>query len=55
MDFFDMLAIVVSKADIELTPDAIGPYLFKNGYLGTSRKEQLDEIAAKAKALRKDS
>ena len=49
-----MLAIAAARSDIELTTEAIGQYLFQNGYAAKSKFAQLSDVAAMAKTLRKE-
>lgn len=49
----EMLAIAVSRSDIELTPDVIGQYLSDTGYTARSKYDRLNEIAQRASELRK--
>lgn len=50
----EMLAIAAARSDIELSPEAIGQYLFQNGYAAKSKFSQLSDVAAMAQTLRKE-
>ncbi len=50
----EMLAIALSRSDIELVPAIIGQYLFNTGYMAKSKYAKLDEIAQRASELRKE-
>ncbi|MEG1384315.1 MAG: hypothetical protein RSD08_03355 [Oscillospiraceae bacterium] len=50
----EMLAIALMRTDVELSPAAIGQYLFNTGYMAKSKYSKLDEIAQQASKLRKE-
>ncbi len=50
----EMLAIAAARSDIELSPEAIGQYLFQNGYAAKSKFSQLSDVTAMAQTLRKE-
>jgi hypothetical protein len=52
--YIEMLAIAVSRADVKLSPDTIGQYLFDAGYMAKSKYGRLDEIAQQAEKLRNE-
>ncbi len=49
--YMQMLSIALVRANVELTPDIIGPYLFNTGYTAKSKYAQLDEIAKLARKI----
>ena len=53
--YSEMLAIAAARADIELTPETIGKYLFQNGFAAKSKFTQLSDVTAMAQTLRKES
>lgn len=53
-EYNEMLAIACARADIELSPQVIGQYLFDVGYLAKSKYTKLGEIAQQALKLRKE-
>ena len=53
--YSEMLAIAAARAEIELTPEAIGQYLFHNGFAAKSKFTQLSDVTAMAQTLRKES
>lgn len=50
----EMLAIELARADVELTEEAAGQYLFNTGYLAKSKYAKLGEIVQRASELRKE-
>ena len=47
-----MLAIALARADVELSPEVAGPYLFNAGYMAKSKYARLGEIVQRAKDIR---
>ena len=52
--YFEMLAIALSRMDIELTESAAGKALFDAGYMGKSKYSRLGEIVQRAEAIREE-
>lgn len=52
--YTEMLAIALARADVELSPEVIGQYLFDTGYMAKSKYAKLGEIAQRALELRKE-
>ena len=52
--YSEMLAIVLSKSNIQLEPELVGRYLFDTGYMAKSKYVNLDMIATQALELRKE-
>lgn len=52
-DYNEMLAIFLAGEKIELLPEIIGPYLFQTGYMAKRKYGKLDEIAERARTLRR--
>ena len=50
----EMLAIALARTDVELSPQAVGQYLFNTGYLAKSKYVNLSEISQRAIELRKE-
>lgn len=50
----EMLAIALARADVQLSPEVIGQYLFNTGYMAKSKYTKLGEIAQQASKLRKE-
>ena len=53
-NYTEMLAIEVSRKDVELNPESVGNYLFDNGYLAKSKYSKLGEITQRAIELRNE-
>ena len=54
MSYTEMLCEAVAKADIDLTPEAVGEYLFTNGYTARRKYSSMPEIIEKAKIIREE-
>jgi len=52
MDYMEIMIDAVAKADIPLNDNAVGQFLFKDGYTGRSKTSRVDEIIKKAKDIR---
>ena len=52
LKYQEMLAVAASKADITLTTEAVGAYLFATGDMAKSKYAGLGNIADQAKELR---
>jgi len=52
LKYQEMLAVAASKADITLTTEAVGAYLFATGYMAKSKYAGLGNIVDQAKELR---
>ena len=52
LKYREMLAVAASKADITLTTEAVGAYLFATGYMAKSKYAGLGNIVDQAKELR---
>lgn len=50
--YTEMLAIALARADVELSPEVAGPYLFNAGYMAKSKYARLGEIVQRAKDIR---
>ena len=50
--YFEMLAIALSRMDVELTESTAGKALFDAGYMGKSKYSRLGEIIQRAQELR---
>ncbi len=50
--FDELLSFVTARANIDLTPEKVGQYLFDSGYLSKSKYAKLDDIIQNAKKLR---
>lgn len=53
-NYSEMLAIALSRTDVELTAEVIGQYLCDTGYMAKSKYAKLGEIAQRAAELRKE-
>lgn len=53
-NYNEMLAIALARADVKLTSEAIGQYLFSTGYISKRKYAKLDEIAHRSEELRKE-
>lgn len=49
-----MLAIALSRTNVELTKDVAGPYLCEAGYIAKSKFARLDEIVQMAEKLKEE-
>lgn len=54
LSYTEMLSEAVAKADIDLTPEAVGEYLFTNGYTARRKYSSMPEIIEKAKIIREE-
>lgn len=54
LSYTEMLCEAVAKADIDLTPEAVGEYLFTNGYTARRKYSSMPEIIEKAKIIREE-
>jgi len=52
MTYKEMLSVAASCADIELTSESVGAYLFSNGYTAKRKYSDMDGIVERAKELR---
>lgn len=52
--FNEMLAIALARADVELSPEICGQYLFNAGYTAKSKYAKLDEIVQQAYKIRNE-
>lgn len=52
--YIEMLAIALARADLELTPENAGRYLFQTGYMAKSKYGRMDEIVQLAQSLREE-
>ena len=52
MDYTEIMADAIAKADIPLKNSAVGKFLYENGYTGRSTTAKANEIIDKAKAIR---
>ena len=52
MKYQEMLAVAAAKADIPLTTESVGAYLFATGYMAKSKYAGLGNIVDQAKELR---
>lgn len=50
----EMLSEAAAKADIELTPDAVGEYLFTNGFTAKRKYSSMPKIIEMAKKIREE-
>ena len=53
-NYTEMLAIEVSRKDVELNPESVGTHLFDTGYLAKSKYSKLGEITQRAIELRNE-
>lgn len=53
-NYSEMLAIALSRTDVELATEVIGQYLCDTGYMAKSKYAKLGEIAQRAAELRKE-
>ena len=53
-NYSEMLAIALSRTDVELTAEVIGQYLYDTGYMAKSKYAKLCEIAQRAAELRRE-
>ena len=54
LSYTEMLSEAVAKADIDLTPEAVGECLFTNGYTARRKYSSMPEIIEKAKIIREE-
>lgn len=54
LSYTEMLCEAVAKADIDLTAEAVGEYLFTNGYTARRKYASMPEIIKKAKIIREE-
>ena len=52
--YYEMLAIALSRTNVELTKDVAGPYLCEAGYIAKSKFARLDEIVQMAEKLKEE-
>jgi hypothetical protein len=55
LTYNEMLSEAVAKAEIELTPEAVGEYLFINGFTAKRKYSNMPEIIEKAKNIREEA
>ena len=53
-NYSEMLAIALSRTDVEPTAEVVGQYLYDTGYMAKSKYAKLDEIVQRASELRKE-
>ena len=54
MEYTEMLAVALARADLELTTDNAGRYLYDIGYSAKRKYARIGEIVARARELRKE-
>lgn len=54
LTYNEMLSEAASQADIELTPEAVGEYLFSNGFTAKRKYSSMPEIIERAKNIREE-
>ena len=52
-NYEEMLAIVIAKSDVELTVEAVGQYLYENGYMAKRKYAKYPVVIQRASDLRK--
>lgn len=54
LTYNEMLSEAAAEADIELTPEAVGEYLFSNGFTAKRKYSSMPEIIERAKNIREE-